>query len=141
MAAKCHENFSVEKRKDILRKAKRYFLCFKYGHQAYTCSSRHRCEVCKKKHHQSLCERNTADMNTSMEGNGHAITATAKSNSTVVMLTARKLVFGNDAMKKVPVAILFDSGSQKSYVTESLQKKLGLQVEKTETMNLNTFGT
>ena len=76
-----------------------------------------------------------------MEGNGHAVTATAKSNSTVVMQKARTLVFGKDAMKKVPVTILFDSGSLKSYVTDSLQKKLGLQVEKTETMNLNIFGT
>ena len=33
-----------------------------------------------------------------------------------------------------------DSGSQRSYVTESLKNKLGLIPEKTEVLNLNTFG-
>ena len=32
------------------------------------------------------------------------------------------------------------SGSQRSYVTESLKNKLGLIPEKTEVLNLNTFG-
>ena len=36
--------------------------------------------------------------------------------------------------------VLFDSGSQKSYIVESLRKALSLKSEKTETLNLNTFG-
>ena len=36
--------------------------------------------------------------------------------------------------------VLMDSGSQRSYVTESLKNKLGLIPEKTEVLNLNTFG-
>ena len=57
------------------------------------------------------------------------------------MQTAKTYVVGKDSTKKIPVTILFDSGSQKSYITEAVQKKLGLQVEKTETLNLNTFGS
>ena len=36
--------------------------------------------------------------------------------------------------------VLMDSGSQRSYVTESLKNKLGLVPEKTDELNLNTFG-
>ena len=69
-------------------------------------------------------------MNTSIEGSGHAVTATAKSNSTVVMQTARTMVSGKDATKKVPVTILFDSASQKSYVTEAFRRNLAYRWRK-----------
>jgi hypothetical protein len=32
------------------------------------------------------------------------------------------------------------SGSQWSYVTQSLKERLGLEAERTEVLNLNTFG-
>ena len=38
------------------------------------------------------------------------------------------------------VKILFDSGSQRSYVTDSLKSRLGLRSKETETLHLNTFG-
>ena len=37
--------------------------------------------------------------------------------------------------------MLFDLGSQRSYVTEELMKKLNLDVECNEVLNLNTFGS
>ena len=40
----------------------------------------------------------------------------------------------------LPVRILLDSGSQRSYVTKQLKEKLGLDSLRTETLNLNTFG-
>lgn len=38
------------------------------------------------------------------------------------------------------VKILFNSGSQRSYVTNNLQARLGLKSTKTETLRLNMFG-
>ena len=38
------------------------------------------------------------------------------------------------------VRILMDSGSQRTYITDSLKNELGLVAEKTEVLNLNTFG-
>eukprot|EP00795_Rhopilema_esculentum_P001251 gene1251-biopygen9956 len=43
--------------------------------------------------------------------------------------------------EKQLVNILFDSGSQRSYISEETVKELGLEVEKTETVYLNTFGS
>ena len=48
--------------------------------------------------------------------------------------------FSHDESELVPVRILLDSGSQRSYVTEQLKEKLGLDSLRTETLNLNTFG-
>ena len=36
--------------------------------------------------------------------------------------------------------ILFDNGSQRSYITSNLKSKLNLKPMKTETVHLNTFG-
>ncbi len=41
---------------------------------------------------------------------------------------------------QVPVRVLMDSGSQRTYITDTLKNKLGLVPEKTELLNLNTFG-
>ena len=41
----------------------------------------------------------------------------------------------------VPVRVLFDSGSQLSYITEKLQNQLHLNPVKIEKLHLNTFGT
>ena len=38
------------------------------------------------------------------------------------------------------VRILFDSSSQRSYITDGLRRKLRLNAIKTETLHLNTFG-
>ena len=40
----------------------------------------------------------------------------------------------------VPVRILFDNGSQLSYVTERLQRQLNLKSTRVEKLHLNTFG-
>jgi len=67
-------------------------------------------------------------------------TSTVKRKANVLLQTAKVFVFGEDRNEKIPVHMLFDSGSQKSYVTEEIKKKLSLDVEQKETVNLNTFG-
>ena len=42
--------------------------------------------------------------------------------------------------KSTRVKILFDNGSQRSYVTDNLKSRLGLNSTKSEMLHLNTFG-
>ena len=49
--------------------------------------------------------------------------------------------YGEEKIKKVTVNILFDGGSQKSFISEELKRKLDLKSEKPEILNLTTFGT
>ena len=130
-------NTRQKKERTPYEKQRDSYCDFKYGHLPFTCSSATDVKFARR----NATSRYVGEikLNISIERNGHVVTATAKSNSTVVMQTPRTLNFGKDAVKKVPVTILFHSGNQKSFVLESLQKKLGLQVEKTETMTLSTF--
>ena len=68
-------------------------------------------------------------------------TNTVKDRRTILLQTARVMAFSEESKQPVPVRVLFDSGSQMSYVTENLQRKLNLKPVKVERLHLNTFGT
>ena len=58
----------------------------------------------------------------------------------VLLQTARTQAYAVNG-EKVPVRVLFDSGSQKSYITNQLKARLGLTPIKKELLNLNVFGS
>lgn len=47
----------------------------------------------------------------------------------------------NDSERSMGVRILFDCGSQRSYVTQEIKELLSLQPESKETMIIKTFGS
>lgn len=57
-----------------------------------------------------------------------------------MLQTATAFARGKSSSRAVPVRILFDNGSQRTYVTKDLKDRLGLKTKSTETLNLNTFG-
>ena len=53
----CEEVKEIQKRKNILRRDKRCFLCLSVGHRANQCTRKKKCRVCDRTdHHQSVCE-------------------------------------------------------------------------------------
>jgi len=58
----------------------------------------------------------------------------------VLLQTARALASDGKGSRSVNKRILFDTGSQRSYITESLAKRLDLKPLKKERLQLNTFG-
>ena len=67
-------------------------------------------------------------------------TTVSKERRSVLLQTATTTVQSSNGSRPVTAHILFDSGSQRSYITNSLKAKLGLVPVKSETVNLNTFG-
>ena len=67
-------------------------------------------------------------------------TSTARSKVQVLLQTARTYAYVENGTKLLTVCVLLDSGSQRSYITNNLKRKLGLILIKTKTLNLNTFG-
>ena len=57
-----------------------------------------------------------------------------------MLQTARAVASNEDGTKTKNVRILFDNGSQRSYVTNTLKSQLDLEPLKKETLHLNTFG-
>ena len=57
-----------------------------------------------------------------------------------MLQTARTSARSADSDELLPVRILFDGGSERSYITNDLKKRLRLSPLKTEIIYLNTFG-
>ena len=140
LSINCSKITDVKERKTLIQKAKICFCCLKPGHQAKTCDKN--CRKCGGHHHQTICFRNS-----SVEGKPNessetsSLSASAKSKETVLMMTASAYVYGSDMSQRTKVTILFDSGSQRSYVSEKLARQLTLDAKAKETVNLNTFGS
>eukprot|EP00795_Rhopilema_esculentum_P016499 gene16499-7917_t len=95
----------------------------------------------KGKHHSSICERKSNNSGAeSMPPNVTAISKEKKSTH-VLLQTAKATAVNPSTGEKCSIRILFDNGSQRSYVTEDVVKKLQLKTEMKETLNLNTFGS
>ena len=67
------------------------------------------------------------------------INANIQQPKTVLLQTARAVVLDETGKISTPVRILFDTESQRTYVTENLQPKL--KSVQHERLNLNTFGS
>ena len=136
-AESCRAVTDEKKRIEILNKAKRCLNCFKFGHQAKICYNDKRCQNCNGKHNTAVClkteEANPAVQESANTTDSSITTSAVKEKQDVLLQTAKTYAFGEDRSQKVPVNILFDCGSQKSYIAEGLKKKLSLKSEKTDT--------
>ena len=144
----------VKDRRDILIKKGRCFNCLKANHKTRECSSTKTCRLCHKKHHQSICNSLSpqaepfAPSSSSTQSivpsqdvkNSVTTTSTNNGGRTVLLQTARAIATNNDTNSTTQVRILFDSGSQRSYVTERVCAKLRLKPIHTEKLQVNTFG-
>ena len=58
----------------------------------------------------------------------------------VLLQTAKAQAYNEEGSTSVKVRILFDNDSQRTYITNNLQRKLGLTPKKSESIQLSTFG-
>ena len=161
-SASCDRVVDLQARLEILRRDRRCFVCLRFGHRSSSCSLD--CRRCHGKHHQSLCRQtnspressNTSEYSQNTQTlvshvtnshamDGHAantqpqrITTAASSETKghVLLQTATALATNQEGSKSTKVKILFDCGSQRSYVTESLKSRLSLKPTRTENLQL-----
>ena len=151
-SASCEKVKDPEARRKILGQSGRCFICLRKGHQAKSCTSTRGCRHCQRRHHQSICPqlqreppqhpqepppapRTSKD---SPETVKPTITATRLSKGTVLLQTARAIATSNG--KSTSVRVLFDAGSQRSYVSNVVLQRLDIKPVKKEVLHLNTFG-
>lgn len=161
-SASCEHVTDPQARFEILQKDRRCFVCLRSGHRGNSCNKN--CRRCQGNHHQSICQQILSSKESSSAPNENSLvrdmqnatltsqatenpqlpstatTASSKAKGTVLLQTATAIATNEDGSKSTKVKILFDSGSQKSYVTDSLKSRLGLKSTKTELLHLNTFG-
>ena len=157
-SASCHKITDINARRTILKRDKRCFKCLRKGHNAEQCDKN--CRKCKRRHHQSICpeqavysSRNTNTPPHYESGvqiakdneNSSTTTATTTSENAnakhrVLLQTATAIATNEEGTKSTTIRVLFDNGSQRSYITDSLRSRLQLKSLNTEQLNLNTFG-
>ena len=152
----------INARRNLLKQQGRCFVCLRRNHVARNCASSSVCHDCSGRHHSSICdyanrkrtlgmpsERKIATSSSevsdresgSVTNNGSSMTVYVDSNTSVLLQTAVASVSGVDQLfPEVKMKILFDSGSQKSYISELARKKLNLTPIRTEKILIKTSG-
>ena len=159
-SASCIKVKNIDERKGILRRDGRCFVCLQRGHRAKECNKANNCRKCHGSHRQFICSIQSKNENKDKPADQNVEGAAAKSEESllqpeqvtsttantrhrtthVLLQTATVYAVNLENSRRIKVRVLFDSGSQRSYITSSLKSRLGLSTCKKETVHLNTFG-
>ena len=148
-SVRCNVITDVKARKSLLLKQGRCFICLKKSHIARDCQSTTRCFKCQgQNHHASVCEQdpimlgNTGgDPKTTSRGNENTVLF-IDTKTSVLLQTAKIFVSrADDPNHRIQARLIFDTGSQRSYVSTRLRNALQLPTINQETLMIKTFGS
>ena len=149
-----------QRRLDIIKREKLCFNCLGH-HIVSNCGSKNQCHKCSCKHHTSICNEPPTDNSTQAPSTSLTkTTATSNNTNSTGSFTTmanpssdNMLIRENTCLLKTAVAtitspvrleteanILFDEGSQRSFLTQELANLLSLKPYKREYISLATFG-
>ncbi|XP_065927673.1 uncharacterized protein [Magallana gigas] len=133
---------TCEQKKIIVKQKSLCFNCLG-THRVKDCPSERNCKKCGKRHHTYLCNglRETTHDPTGYEKaipSSVALHASSVANTQTIFKTATaKVTSGKTVMT---TNILFDEGSQRSFITKELAENLNLKYTGTETLTIAAFG-
>ena len=146
-------------RRTILRRSGRCFVCLKSGHISTNCLSKAKCFNCDGRHHVAICERTknvpssrnlvTEEVTPyrsepSQDRSGDAGTSAmhiSNNGNSVLLQTAQAFVCRPDNQEfGLNAHVIFDSCSQRSYITSKAREQLNLPTVGKETLLIKTFG-
>ena len=152
----CQTVTNVNSRKQILRRNGRCFLCLRKNHIASKCTSNGKCFKCSGRHHVSICDygQEKLRLQTSPKGEqSKQINDNSErpsevthsgyvgSQNTVLLQTVKvRLSNPNSTCNGVVARLIFDVGSQRSYLRQTVREKLNLETCSRATMLINAFG-
>ena len=112
---------------------KALLICFKGGYLSVNCSE-FKDYKCKK------CSRQAIPVATLVEELQNTNTTANFNNKNILLQTAYAKLSSFNSNKTNDVRIIFDTGTQKTYVTNDVKKYLNLPTLRTERIFVNTFG-
>ncbi|OXA50284.1 Pro-Pol polyprotein [Folsomia candida] len=132
------------------------YVCLKKSHQSKKCKSSVKCVVCNQRHYAIMCQEGQKNRTTESHQDGveeivqgvHTMSVTpamtscnssTKKNKVILLKTLRVKVHGANGEQQ-QVRVVFDTGSQRSYVKTSLVKKLNCPVLEKLTLQNSLFG-
>ena len=147
----CEKYATIEERKQKIKGS--CYICLNPTHQSSSCRQRVHCHYCKQwnRHHRSLCpqqfgtvQRENSSLAEELPEENEVLNtenSLISSGEMVLMQTAKADVQNPVNGLGQNARILLDSGSQRTYITESLAKRLNLKLEYKDEFMLVTFGS
>ncbi|OXA52865.1 Pro-Pol polyprotein [Folsomia candida] len=121
------QKMPLEEKKILVKENKGCFICLGRGHIAKKCKASVSCRVCKSNHHEVMCSQVEKD---DQQDNSYTFISTdaAQTNiqcqSDVLLKTVLVKVGCQEKKEDRVVRLLFDEGSQRSYITYSTAKAI-----------------
>ena len=161
----CRTVPSAEQRKQCLMRSGRCFICLRKGHRVKDCRSSLRCSSCQSRHHVSICTASRSELGmreqqptqtavttstqckppttqTTRASQPPVLSMYVATRTPVLLQTAKAQVFRQGRPSStVNTRIIFDSGSQRSYIVSRIRDLLALPTEMTERVLIKTFGS
>ena len=143
-------------RRSVLRNSHLCFRCLSDSHLANVCSVV--CAKCNGNHHALICKPKqsnppgnhvppvapsaasiSASSQPTSSSESHQMNLTVRSEVSVLMQTAQVMVSSGRG-ESVPITVLFDTGSDRTYVSQRLVSKLQPPFVRAEPLRYGTFG-
>ena len=146
---KCLRVTEPAARKEILKQNKNCFICFSIGHTAKNCTWEYKCNKCNGKHNICICtfsvnqekpNFNPQNANPQQNENNSTANNLVNNRGNVLLQTAYVNVSDLSVQKETNAIVLFDSGSQRTYISNELKNLLNLPVLRKESIVIQTFG-
>ena len=100
--------------------------------------SQYKCNKCNNRRHISLCEEEIKGDNPDNPDNTNVHFNDNRNNILLQTATGQVSSVGKNNYRKA--RLLFDSGSQRTYITDKLRRSLKLPKIRTENLMIQTFG-
>ena len=144
---KCRKIFDPSSQKQVLKRGDYYFLGLKENHKIRDCKRKKGCFYCKGLHSFAICsERDKKDDKNKEDSPGRTTNNSATCHvqkqltPALLLQTAAVILENPNTKQQVKMKVLLDAGSQRTYISERIQKFLNLSTEAVEDVNISTFG-
>ncbi|XP_062616210.1 uncharacterized protein LOC134277925 [Saccostrea cucullata] len=145
---------TTERKKMIVKQKSLCFNCLG-SHRVKDCPSKTNCKKCGKRHHTYLC---AGSKETTHESTYHVTSENIQSSTKYENVIPTSTSLHTSSMTNIPTilktatakvtngetvmdtTVLFDEGSQRSFITEELAQNLNLKQTGTETLMIAAFG-
>ncbi|XP_021959667.1 uncharacterized protein LOC110855571 [Folsomia candida] len=143
------QTLPLEEKKILVKENRGCFICLGRGHYANDCTKEVSCQICGRKHYSVMCPGQVRDEEVTSINEDESSSSSVEETTTnfsqgcpskvVLMKTLRVMVNGASGVKK-EVRLLFDEGSQRSYIRTKTAQELKCQVVDKLTLQNSLFG-
>ncbi|XP_042148739.1 uncharacterized protein LOC120844826 [Ixodes scapularis] len=138
----CTSTVSLERKKTMLQKHGRCFRCTLVNHMSKNCRRRITCRHCRGRHASTMRDpkfKNGGKKNVAGTAPLQLKLTTETSDQRIVLLQTAE-AWASGTKNKAMARVLFDGGSQRSFITEDLSRRLGCKVVGSERLAVGYFG-